>query len=150
MNVVKKDFVTVVGIAIKTSNDEGRAFTDIPVHWQRFFEEGVAKKITDKVSDDIYGVYTHFENEGVNSDGLYTFLIGCPVKSSENLPQGLSKVEIPASSYQTFPSATGEPQKVGQKWQEIWAYPFGESRTFKAEYECYRPNGEIEIFVGVK
>ena len=66
----------IIGIELRTSNRE--AMQTIPPHWQRFTGEGVLARIPGKLSDEVYAVYTHFENAGVNNDGLYSLIIGAP------------------------------------------------------------------------
>jgi predicted transcriptional regulator YdeE len=139
--------IPVVGIELRTNNEA--AFQEIPKHWQRFVQEGVLGKITGKVSNDIYAVYTNFENKGKNNDGTYSFIIGAEVKELTNVPPAFASTTIPASRRQVFKVAAGHPEQVGAKWQEIWGLK-GLNKTFVSDYEHYRESGEIEILVGVK
>ena len=141
--------INIVGIEIKTRNDNGAAFRDIPAHWRKFQEQSILDKIPNKVSGETYGVYTRFENEGRGSDGAYSFIIGARVETLDAIPEGFVSAVIPKSKYQVFESATGHPEKVGEKWREIWGRVFERKRTFVLDYELYRESGEIEIFIGV-
>jgi len=60
-NVTKEKAKTIVGISISTNNNE--AADTIPPLWGKFFGEATANRISAKVSDDVYAVYTSFENE---------------------------------------------------------------------------------------
>ena len=51
---------------------------------------------------------------------------------------------------QMFQSETGKPEKIGEKWQEIWAHQFEKKRAFLSEDEHYKESGEIDIYIGVK
>ncbi|MFC1659819.1 GyrI-like domain-containing protein [Pseudomonadota bacterium] len=139
--------IKIVGIKMRTDNN--KAFEEIPPHWQRFFSEGISDKILNKISKDIYGVYTDFENEGKNNEGIYSFIVGMEVEDFDNIPDGLDAVIIPESTYQVF-SVGNKPEQVGKKWQEIWEYDFEKPKTFLLEFEKYYEDGNIDIFIGVK
>ena len=48
----------IVGISVRTTNQNGQAMQDIGNLWQRFFSEQLLTKIPNKVSDAIYNIYT--------------------------------------------------------------------------------------------
>jgi predicted transcriptional regulator YdeE len=52
--------INIAGIKITTNNIE--AFQVIPAFWGRFFSEKISSKICNKISEDIYAVYSDFEN----------------------------------------------------------------------------------------
>ena len=142
--------IQIIGIEIRTTNDGGAAFQDIPRHWERFFQESILDKIPNKRSNEIYGIYTNFEQQGENNNGIYSCIIGASVTSLEEVPENFVVTTIPVSNYQVFSVEPSQPEKVGEKWQEIWAHNFEKQRTFTLEYERYSEEGPIEIFVGVK
>ena len=129
--------------------DNNRASKEIPPHWKKFFTEGIIDKITNKVSNDIYCIYTNYENEGQNNKGIYSYIIGIEVKSFDDVPENLDSVIIPKSTYQIFPSEN-KPEKIEKKWLEIWQYDFAKARTFLLEFEKYYENGKLDICIGVK
>ena len=134
--------LTIVGLEIRTSNE--RAFEEIPAHWQKFFQEGIVGQIPNKVSNDVYAVYTNFENKGKNNEGIYSFVIGVEVDQVGALPANLSSTLVPASDRMVFQVETGQPQQVGAKWQEIWGID-DIQKAFIADYEMYKESGEIYI-----
>lgn len=139
--------IRVVGLELRTSNEQ--AFETIPGHWQKVVQQGVLATIPGKTSDDVYAVYTNFENAGKNNQGQYSLIIGAAVEAGSPVPAGLVAAEIPASQRLSFAVESGHPERVGEKWQEIWGK--GDlGNTYLADYERYRSNGEIEILVGVK
>lgn len=144
--------IHVIGIELRTTNDNGLAFQAIPDFWGRFMKEGIAGKIPNKLNNDIYAVYTNFENEGKNNNGMYSLIIGCSVKPETILEPGFTKVTIPAGNYRVFPVEKGRQDKVGDAWREIWAIPQSEKNTwkFKCEFEHYQASGEIDIYIGKK
>lgn len=147
-----QDPIFIMGIELRTTNDHGQAFKDIPPFWDKFINSNYSSKILNKLNDDIYAVYTHFENEGQNNKGMYSLIIGCKV-SPDTIPQGeYTKIKIPAGNYLEFPVEKGRPDKVGEVWQSIWAIPDKDKQNwrFSCEFECYRSSGEISIFTGIK
>ena len=145
MKQVTTDRLIIAGLAIRTKNQE--AAETIPALWGRFFSEEIPSKIPSPSSADVYAVYTDFEYPGVSNEGEYTFLIGLPVDSASLLPDGFTSVEIPASSYYQFDVEKGKPEKVFDKWQEIWQME-KLNKTFLCDFECYTNTGEISIHVG--
>lgn len=142
----------IVGVELRTTNEAGRSFQEIPPFWDRFIKEDCAKKITSKLDNDIYAVYTHFENAGKNNQGMYSLIIGCSVSTNTQIPNGYQKIIIPVGNYRQFPVEKGRPDKVGAAWQAIWSIPEKEKSNwlFSCEFERYRTTGEIDIFIGLK
>lgn len=148
MQIVQQDTaLRIMGIELRTSNDE--AMHTIPPHWQRFTEDGVLARIPGKLSDEVYAVYTHFENAGVDNRGIYSLIIGAPVSSTQAVPPGMSHAVLPASSRAVFPVPPGRFDHVGAVWQDVWQRD-DLPKTFVADCERYRANGEIDILVGVR
>jgi predicted transcriptional regulator YdeE len=138
----------VVGIALRTHNDE--AFQTIPPHWARFAQAGLAECLPQRLSDDVYAVYTHFQNAGVDNGGWYTLVIGhaVPGDTPAPAPEGLTHVVAPASQRAVFEVAQGRPELVGAEWQQIWQRS-DLQKTILADYERYQLDGRISIHIGV-
>ena len=138
----------VVGIALRTHN--GEAFDTIPPHWARFSQSPLTERLPQRLSDDVYAVYTHFENAGVDNRGFYTLVIGyeVPGHMAELPPEGLTHVVAPASLRAVFPVEKGRFDLVGAQWQAIWAMSDLQKTTL-ADYERYQPDGSIDIHIGV-
>lgn len=138
----------VVGIALRTHN--GEAFQTIPPHWGRFAQSGLAERLPQRLSDDVYAVYTHFQNAGVDNSGWYTLVIGHAVPSDTPSlpPEGLTHVVAPASRRAVFEVAQGRADLVGAEWQQIWQRTDLQKTTL-ADYERYQPDGTISIHIGV-
>lgn len=148
MQIVQQDTaLRIMGIELRTSNDE--AMQTIPAHWQRFTEDGVLARIPGKLSDEVYAIYTHFEHAGVDNRGIYSLIIGAPVSSTQAVPPGMSHAVLPASPRAVFPVPPGRFDQVGAVWQDIWQRD-DLPKTFVADCERYRANGDIDILVGVR
>jgi len=148
MNIIQQtEAFHVAGIELRTSNIE--AAQTIPPHWQRFQQEGVLERLPNKLSGEVYAVYTHFENQGLSNEGTYSLVLGAKVRPSDPVPAGMTRVEVPAGPKMVFPVEAGRFDLVGQVWQSIWNFHERE-KTFIAEYERYSAAGGIDIFIGIR
>ena len=138
----------VVGIALRTHN--GEAFQTIPPLWGRFGQSGLANRLPHRLSDDVYAVYTHFQNAGIDNSGWYTLVVGHAVPGDTPAlpPEGLVHVVAPASQRAVFEVAQGRPDLVGAEWQQIWQRSDLQKTTL-ADYERYQPDGRISIHIGI-
>jgi predicted transcriptional regulator YdeE len=144
--VEQKHAINIVGLELRTSNEQ--AFEQIPGHWQKFFVDGILERIPNKVSNDVFAVYTNFANPGQNNDGTYSLIIGAEVDNLDAVPDDLVGTVIPGSRRKVFHVAQGHPEQVGAKWQEIWGTQL--DKAFVSDYEHYRASGEIAIHIGVR
>lgn len=147
--------LTIVGKELRTTNDNAQAFTDIPTFWERFYQDGTIEKIPHKFTEDIYAIYTNFAHEGIDNTGVYSFIVGCQVHAGEYPPEGLVSVEIPGATYAVFSSEPGKPEKIVETWEKIWQLSeqdrgFDSRRSYRADFEHYRPSGEIAVYIGMK
>ena len=144
--IQRTELFHVVGLELRTSNLE--AAQTIPLHWKRFSEDGVLARISRKLSDEVYAVYTNFENEGRDNKGSYSLIIGAAVDPADPVPPGLVAARVPASARMVFSVEPGRFDLVGAMWQTIWNFN-ERTKTFLADYERYQPGGGIDIFVGI-
>ena len=142
----------LVGISIRTSNQNNRAAQDIPALWQRFMSENIANKIPNKLAETVYCAYTEYEGD---HNQPYTTLIGCPVSALTEIPDGLKGIEVPAGSYEQFtPKGRLSDGIIINQWFKIWETDL--DRTYQTDFEVYGekasdPNAaEVDIFVGVQ
>lgn len=145
--ITQEKSILIVGIELRTSNLE--AMQTIPPFWQKFYQEGILQKISNKVSDNVFAVYTNFENEGKNNEGIYSLIIGAEVTEVQALPKNFVSTIVKPSKKAVFEVEKGHPEKVGEKWQEIWGMTDLE-KSYISDYELYFPSGEIEIHIGIK
>ncbi len=144
----------IVGIAVKTSNENGQAAKDIPEIWNRFITEDILNKIPNKLSTDIYSIYTNYEGNYMNP---YTTILGCKVSSFDNLPEGFVTKTIDIGNYVKF-TTKGNLQDniVYNEWVNIWEMEKDMNRAYIADFEIYgdkakdMSNAEVDIFVSVK
>lgn len=66
MKIVKNQTIQkfhIIGISVRTINENGQSAKDIEALWGKFWGEGISKQIPNKISDDIYAVYTDYETD---------------------------------------------------------------------------------------
>jgi predicted transcriptional regulator YdeE len=158
IKIVTGETFRVIGIEARTSN--AREMTDngaIPKLWDELVREGVLTRIPNRTDSNIIAVYTDYESD---ENGLYTYVLGAKVRSTETIPQGMVAKEIPAGKYALLTSDRGPVAEVVVKtWRRIWSLPQsnpGIRRNFKTDFEIYderasdRQNAQVEIHVGIK
>ncbi|MBS1531810.1 MAG: effector binding domain-containing protein [Bacteroidetes bacterium] len=138
-----QDSFFVAGIAVRTTNQDGKARKDIGDLWATFMSESIQAKIPAKYSDDVYCVYTDYETDHT---GWYTAVLGCRVTEAGH--NGMFVALIPSGDYRQYEPASQLPESVGEAWMQIWKE--SECRAYVADYDLYRPDGKVEIYVGVE
>ena len=142
----------VIGISIRTTNENGQAAKDIEKLWGKFWGEEIQKQIPNKVNDDIYAVYTDYDTDYT---GPYTVIIGLSVNSLDNIPEGFVGITIEDASYQKFVSKGKMPEAVVNTWMEIWQQDKSLNRAYKADFTVHGKkyydgdNAEVETFISV-
>jgi predicted transcriptional regulator YdeE len=142
----------VIGIAVRTTNENNQAATDIPALWNTFITGDVAAKIPDKTDQSVYSIYTDYEKDHTRP---YTTILGCRVANLDNIPEGMVGKAIEGGTYTAF-TAKGKPDEgiVYNEWVKIWNSEL--ERTYTSDFEVYGPkaqdpaNAEIDIFIAVK
>jgi predicted transcriptional regulator YdeE len=138
---------TIAGLELRTTNEQ--AFETIPAHWERFHRGGALAAIPGRASDDVYAVYTNFEHPGVDNLGVYSLILGARVTGAQDVPPGMTAITVAAARHAVFTVATGHPERVGARWQDIWGCT-DIAKSYLCDHERYRPNGAIDIFVGTR
>lgn len=144
----------VIGISVRTTNENGQAAKDIEALWGKFWGEEIQKQIPNTVGDEIYAVYTDYETDFT---GKYTTIVGLQVSSLENIPKGFVGITIETAEYQKFVSKGKMPEAVFNTWLEIWANKdLNSKRAYKADFTIHGKkyfdgdNAEVETFISVE
>ena len=141
----------LTGISVRTTNQNGQSQKDIGGLWTKFTTEELIRQIKDRVSDDMYCVYTDYETDHT---GPYTAVLGCKVSSLDNIPGGFTGITIPADKYQVYYLEGRFPANIGEAWQQIWASDI--DRKYTADYDFYKADPksfeetEARIYLAVK
>jgi predicted transcriptional regulator YdeE len=142
----------IIGIYVRTTNENGQSAVDIPQLWNKFLSENLSSKIPNKTSDTLFCIYTDYESDFTKP---YTTILGCEVSSLETIPEGFTSTTIKAGDYLHF-LAKGKLSDniVFSEWQKIWSSNI--PRTYESDFEVYNEksqdpeNAEVEIFISTK
>lgn len=126
----------VLGIAIRTTNENGQAMKDIGDLWKKFMQQDIPGKI----NNTVYSIYTEYEKDFTKP---YTTVIGCEVANLDHIPEGMKGITIAGGDYEQF---TTTPDSVGAEWGKIWGMDL--NRAYTTDFEKYGEKG-VEIFIAI-
>jgi predicted transcriptional regulator YdeE len=141
----------VIGISVRTTNQNGQSQNDIGNLWDKFMRQNLIEQIPNKNSDEVYCIYTNYESD---FNGPYTTILGCKVDSFDNIPDGLIGWTITKSNYQVYKSTGKLPDSVVKTWTNIWQSEI--SRKYAADFDVYGQdsqnpeNAEVDTYVSIK
>lgn len=152
MQTVKIAPFQIIGISIRTTNENNQTASDIGSLWTRFMTENILEKIPNKISEEIFSIYTNYESDHTKP---YDTILGCKVSSLENIPEGMVGKSFKGGTFAKFISK-GDATKgaVYQTWIDIWNTEL--DRLYTADFEIYGEKSsditdpEVDIFVAVK
>jgi len=142
----------LIGISIRTTNENGKAAKEIAELWGKFMSEGILEKIPNKVNPEVYSMYTDYESDHTQP---YTAILGCKVSSIETIPDGMIAKEIQGGLYAKT-SANGDLMKglVVNKWAEIFKLDL--DRMYSTDFELFGEKAqdpskaEVEFYIAIK
>ena len=144
----------IIGISTRTTNENGQSAKDIEALWGKFWSQEIQKQVPNKVSDEIYAVYTDYETDFT---GSYTTIVGLPVTSLENIPNGFVGITLETSEYEKFVSRGKMPEAIFNTWLEIWGdKELNLRRAYQADFTIHGQKyydgekAEVETFLSVK
>ncbi len=141
----------IIGITIRTTNENEQAAKDIPELWGKFFSENILEKIPNKIDGNVYCIYTDYEKDFTKP---YSVVIGCKVENLNHIPEGMTGISFEGGNYKKFTTAKGKLSEVViGKWMEIWTSDL--TRSYTADFELYTEksqnpdDAEVDIFIAV-
>ncbi len=149
MKIVQVDEKQVEGLCVRTTNaDEMSPETSrIGNLWQNFYEKIIPNLAGDAI---VYGVYYDYESD---ADGEFSVLAGAD-KLEKSLEENIKEVSIKNGSYMVFEAKGDMPQVVIDTWLKIWDYFSAENaqhrRAYTTDFELYKSQDEIEIYIAIK
>lgn len=142
---------SVIGIAVRTTNEKGQSGIDIQALWNKFMSEGIIQKIPNKIDNTIYCIYTDYEKDHTKP---YTTILGCKVTNLDNIPGGMAGKTIFEGDYIKFTAKGNILQGiVFNEWVKIWTTDL--PRIYSSDFEVYGEkaqnpeDAEVDIFVAV-
>lgn len=151
MQEVKIEPFDVIGIAIRTSNNNGQAAQEIAQLWQRFMAEGILQKIPNRVDDTVYSLYTEYEGDHSKP---YTAMLGCKVTNLDAIPVGLVGKSFDGGTFAKS-SARGDLMQgmIVNQWMKIWESNL--DRAYTVDFEVFGEkaqnpaDAEVDFLVAV-
>ncbi len=140
------DPFAVMGIAIRTANEDGKAEEDLKELWKRFYDENISLKIPNKEDDKIYCIYTDYDSD---MSGAYTAIIGQKVTVLDDIPDQLIGHTVLGGDYTTFTTASPQPSDIVNTWQQIWDQDKTLNRAYTADFEEYDGDAAVTIYIAV-
>ncbi|MDR0332958.1 MAG: GyrI-like domain-containing protein [Dysgonamonadaceae bacterium] len=136
----------IIGISIRTTNANNQSGQDLGKLWGQFFAENIIEKIPNKNSSNILAIYTDYESDYT---GEYTTIIGVPVSTLDEIPDGLIGREFEADNFQKFVAKDGEWTSVANVWIDIWQQDKELNRKYSYDFEVHNGSSEVDIFIAV-
>lgn len=147
------DSFYIIGVSIRSSNENGQSVEDMGQLWGRFYAEGISNQIPEKESDAIYSVFMDYDSD---YRGKYTALIGHKVSSLDTIPEGMVGKKIVGGTYQKVISKGKMPDAIVESWKNIWEKDAELKRKYTNDFEIYGDNSdkgdtsEVEIYLSIK
>ncbi|HNE03827.1 MAG TPA: GyrI-like domain-containing protein [Anaerolineales bacterium] len=140
----------IIGIAVRTTNKDGQSARDIGELWGQFYSQNLLETIPNKLSNDIYSIYTDYKSDFTDE---YTTIIGLQVSSLDTIPSGLIGRQFPTETFEVFTAKGEMPQAVMNTWLDIWQRDNELQRKYTYDFEFYGEksqngeNSEVQIFI---
>lgn len=152
MNKVSIEPFKVIGISVRTTNENNQAVKDIADLWGKFMNDKILAAIPNKIDNTVYSIYTEYESDHTKQ---YTTILGCRVENLNDIPEGMIGKFIEGGNYVKL-SDKGDLMKglIVNKWAEIWEMDL--DRVFTADYEVFGEkaqnpaDAEIDFLIAVK
>ncbi|WP_343531357.1 GyrI-like domain-containing protein [Pedobacter sp.] len=152
MNSIKMEPFNIIGISVRTTNENGKAVKDIAGLWGKWMSENMAEAIPNKVDGTIYSLYTDYEADHTKP---YTAILGCKVTSLNYVPEGMVGRTFDGGEYVKL-LAKGNLMEdlIVNKWTEIWAMDL--NRAFTVDFEVFGEkaqnpaDAEVDFLIAIK
>ena len=143
----------LIGISVRTTNQNNKVQEDLGKLWGQFSSENINEEIPNKISNEILAIYTDYQS---NDTEDYTTIIGVPVSTLNEIPNGMIGQEFQPENFKKFIAKGEMPKAVDDTWINIWEQDKNLNRKYTYDFELYGANcnkgtdSEVEIFVAVK
>jgi hypothetical protein len=151
MNTEKIESFSVIGISVRTTNENQQAMADIGALWQQFISENLLEKIPNKTDTTIYCIYTDYEKDHTQP---YTTILGCRVSDTSLVPNGMVTKTFMSGTYEKIVAKGNIFQgALAEAWFDIWNSD--RNRAYTADFEVYSEkasnpeNAEVDIFIAI-
>ncbi|RIH75644.1 Integron-associated effector binding protein [Meiothermus taiwanensis] len=142
----------VAGYELRTSLalEQDPQTARIPPLWHKI-ESGALELLIPKrrARGKPFVVYFNYESE----QGPFSVLLGYQVMGPDDVPPGLSGLNVPGGRYLMFSVPSAKPDSVKEAWQQVRAYfrqPGAPKRAFTFDYEVYENTQRVSLFVAIQ
>ena len=142
----------IIGISMRTTNENKQSEKDLAALWRQFYAENIIEKIPNTISHNVLAIYTDYKS---NYTGEYTTIIGIPVSTLDEVPNGLIGREFEADNFRKFVAKGQIPDAVVNTWIDIWRRDEELNRKYSYDFEVYGDksqngaNSEVEVFIAI-
>jgi predicted transcriptional regulator YdeE len=142
----------VAGYEVRTSLalEQNPQTARIPPLWSKIESGELELQIPKRLAKGKpFVVYHSYESE----QGPFSVLLGYQVLGQDDVPPGLSGLNVPGGRYLMFTVLGSRPELVRQAWQQIQAYfqqPRTPKRAYTFDYEVHENTQRVSIFVAIK
>lgn len=145
---LEREEKVIMGIECRITEPMKAGSREIPQLWERFEREEIAVQIPQKKSEEVIALYCDYEGDHTQP---YTLVIGCPIESVGEIPEGMVVKKAPAASYAVFPVRGAFPQSLMAVWKQVWELEL--PRSYQGDYEVYgekfSESAELEVFIAL-
>lgn len=151
--MTKQNSLKIVGLSARTRNKIGEPNIEIMNLWAKFMTKNISEQIKNKVSHNIYSIYTDYES---NFMGEYTVLLGFAVEDLNDVPPDLVGRVFPEAQFKVIPAKGAMPDAVIQTWIDIWNKDSTLNRAYNYDFELYTENSQkgdqsvVDIYLSVR
>lgn len=142
----------MIGITVRTTNEDNQAAKEIAELWDRFMNKNLLNAIPGKIDDTVYSLYTDYEGDYTQP---YTAILGCRVNSLNEIPNGMIGKSFSGGNY-IKRTATGDLTNglIVNEWSKI--HELDLNRVYSADFEVFGKkaqnptDAEIDFFIAVE
>ena len=149
MKIVQLDEKQIKGIGTRTTNanEMNPETSKIGTLCQQFDEKVL---VNYKNGARVFVVYNNYESD---YSGAFSVLAGSD-QIDKTIISNLENVTVPGGIYMVFEAKGEVPQVVIETWSKIWNYFSIEDsqyqRAYTTDFEFYKNQNEIEIYIAVR
>lgn len=152
MKKVRIEPFKMIGISVRTTNENDQAAKEIAELWDKFMNENLLDAIPNKIDRTVYSLYTDYEGDHTQP---YTAILGCQVNNLNDIPNGMVGKSFSGGNY-VKRTARGDLTKglIVNEWSKI--YELDLDRIYTADFEVFGEkaqnptDAEIDFFIAVK
>ncbi len=152
--IVSRESFPIIGIELKTTTRDGKNLVEIPQFWEKVMQQGQIDKIPNKkYPGTVLGICIDFQ-----TDGVFSYITGTEVTSTEYIPDGMVCKTIPAARYVVFTARGSLPGSIQDTVKYIyqeWLPNSEYQRANSADFELYDDrchggeNAEVDIYIPI-